>query len=252
MLENTVVVITSDHGEAFGEHGACGHSYSVNMEEVGVPLLVLAPKAPPGRIVYNPVSLRDSFRDGDRPARLFTELTLSRPIVGRLVGGSRRQGTDRPDQPRVLRKGLRRDRCGRAGQGPQDIADTKCRLSLSAASSTSATPKAMSSSTTSGTTPRRNATYCRSCGQSADFFGGSGRCCWTPSSKIPAPHRRKSLPENLPRRALGASCLPNPGLRPPPKSPLCPQARSLAWYGTCGNSAGRDSGISFECTPTRP
>src|SRR5262249_19120194 len=36
ILENTVVIITSDHGESFGDHGAFGHSYSVFLDEVGV------------------------------------------------------------------------------------------------------------------------------------------------------------------------------------------------------------------------
>jgi arylsulfatase A-like enzyme len=58
-LKNTVVVITSDHGEAFAEHGTVGHSYSVNLEEVRVPLLILAPKAPAGRRIYRAISLRD-------------------------------------------------------------------------------------------------------------------------------------------------------------------------------------------------
>ena len=45
VLENTDVIITSDHGEAFGEHGSVGHSYTVNMEEIGVPLVILSPRA---------------------------------------------------------------------------------------------------------------------------------------------------------------------------------------------------------------
>ena len=59
LLENTDVIITSDHGEAFGEHDLVGHSYSVNLEEIGVPLVILSPKAPAGRTVKRPVSLRD-------------------------------------------------------------------------------------------------------------------------------------------------------------------------------------------------
>jgi arylsulfatase A-like enzyme len=59
VLEETVVILTSDHGEGFGDHGVCGHSYSVNLEEVGVPLVVLAPGAPAGRTVQSAVSLRD-------------------------------------------------------------------------------------------------------------------------------------------------------------------------------------------------
>jgi arylsulfatase A-like enzyme len=59
LLENTVVIITSDHGESFGDHGTFGHSYSVFLDEVGVPLVILAPGAPAGRVVGSPVSLRD-------------------------------------------------------------------------------------------------------------------------------------------------------------------------------------------------
>ncbi len=59
LLENTDVIITSDHGEAFGEHDLVGHSGSVNLEEVGVPLVILSPVAPAGRVVESPVSLRD-------------------------------------------------------------------------------------------------------------------------------------------------------------------------------------------------
>jgi arylsulfatase A-like enzyme len=59
ILENTVVIITSDHGEAFGEHGTIGHSYSVYLDEIFVPLVILAPGAPAGRAVKEPASLRD-------------------------------------------------------------------------------------------------------------------------------------------------------------------------------------------------
>ena len=59
LLQNTVVIITSDHGESFGDHGTFGHSYSVFLDEVGVPLVVLARAPPAGRVVDSPVSLRD-------------------------------------------------------------------------------------------------------------------------------------------------------------------------------------------------
>ena len=61
LLENTVVLITSDHGEQFGEHGGiCGHRLSLYGQEIRVPLLVIAPaRVPSGQIVSAPVSLRD-------------------------------------------------------------------------------------------------------------------------------------------------------------------------------------------------
>ncbi len=59
LLDNTVVIITSDHGEGFGDHGTVGHSYGVFLEEIGVPLVILGPKAPVHQLVRTPVSLRD-------------------------------------------------------------------------------------------------------------------------------------------------------------------------------------------------
>jgi arylsulfatase A-like enzyme len=62
LLENTVVVITSDHGEEFGERERkrFGHGQSLHHEVTGVPLLIVAPgRIAPGRVVTTPVSLRD-------------------------------------------------------------------------------------------------------------------------------------------------------------------------------------------------
>jgi arylsulfatase A-like enzyme len=79
LLDNTVVIITSDHGEAFGDHGHFGHGPGVYLEEVGVPLVILAPGAPAGRVVESPVSLRDL------PATVVDLLALSAgaPFPGR-------------------------------------------------------------------------------------------------------------------------------------------------------------------------
>ncbi len=59
LMENTDVIITSDHGEAFGTHHFVGHSYTVSLEETYVPLVILSPDAPVGRVVDCPVTLRD-------------------------------------------------------------------------------------------------------------------------------------------------------------------------------------------------
>jgi arylsulfatase A-like enzyme len=59
LLENTVVIITSDHGEAFGDHGSYGHLFSLHLDVTGVPLVILSPGAPAGEVVDSPVSLRD-------------------------------------------------------------------------------------------------------------------------------------------------------------------------------------------------
>ncbi|UCF69330.1 MAG: sulfatase [Acidobacteriota bacterium] len=48
-LERSIVVLTSDHGEEFREHGGTGHGITVFEECVRVPLVVWAPGLTPGR-----------------------------------------------------------------------------------------------------------------------------------------------------------------------------------------------------------
>jgi arylsulfatase A-like enzyme len=60
LLENTVVVITSDHGELLGEHGSFGHGQNLYREVAHVPLLIIGPHSnPENRAIPEPVSLRD-------------------------------------------------------------------------------------------------------------------------------------------------------------------------------------------------
>jgi hypothetical protein len=42
-LANTIVVVTSDHGEEFGEHGYVSHSNSLHIQGIHVPLIVVVP-----------------------------------------------------------------------------------------------------------------------------------------------------------------------------------------------------------------
>ncbi|MFP6627482.1 MAG: sulfatase [Myxococcota bacterium] len=59
LLEDTLLVVTSDHGEAFLEHGFAAHGASVHHEVVNVPLLVSGPRIPAGRRLKNPVPMVD-------------------------------------------------------------------------------------------------------------------------------------------------------------------------------------------------
>jgi arylsulfatase A-like enzyme len=64
-LRNAVVVVTSDHGEHFGEHASgagdpvYGHGTTLYQAEVRVPLVVWGRGVPAGVRVKSPVSLRD-------------------------------------------------------------------------------------------------------------------------------------------------------------------------------------------------
>ena len=60
VLENTLVIITADHGEEFGEHGQFIHGYSLYESATRVPLLIVAPSGvPKDQVVNDSVSLRD-------------------------------------------------------------------------------------------------------------------------------------------------------------------------------------------------
>lgn len=54
----TVIVITSDHGEELFEHGQMAHGHSVHRELVHVPLILAGPGVPVGLEVIEPVSNR--------------------------------------------------------------------------------------------------------------------------------------------------------------------------------------------------
>jgi arylsulfatase A-like enzyme len=55
-LENTIVIITSDHGESLGEHGLLQHSASLYRQEIHVPLIVWGAGVPAGEVIDTPVS----------------------------------------------------------------------------------------------------------------------------------------------------------------------------------------------------
>jgi arylsulfatase A-like enzyme len=60
VLEQTIVIVTADHGEGFGEHGLFDHGESLYRPEVRVPLLISLPSGQAaGRVVDRFVSLRD-------------------------------------------------------------------------------------------------------------------------------------------------------------------------------------------------
>lgn len=58
LANNTIVVITADHGEAFGEHGTYFHARHVYEELAHIPLFVLGPKIAP-REITTPAALID-------------------------------------------------------------------------------------------------------------------------------------------------------------------------------------------------
>lgn len=112
----TFLVVTADHGEAFGEHGTSYHASTIYEELVRVPLVVRGPGIAPRRI-GEPVSLVDlgatilDLFQLDTPGAWMgqslvpllrgREVTLTRPIV--LDTGRRIQGLVGRDGIKVIR-----------------------------------------------------------------------------------------------------------------------------------------------------
>jgi arylsulfatase A-like enzyme len=48
--DRTIVVVTSDHGDAFGEHGFDGHAIALYREILHVPLIIYVPQNPPRQL----------------------------------------------------------------------------------------------------------------------------------------------------------------------------------------------------------
>ncbi|MFO8056321.1 MAG: sulfatase [bacterium] len=62
LLKNTIIVVVSDHGEAFGEHGNYRHGSSLFQEEVHVPLIIHDGRNPRSLRVRKPVSALETAK----------------------------------------------------------------------------------------------------------------------------------------------------------------------------------------------
>jgi arylsulfatase A-like enzyme len=78
--DDSIVVVTADHGEEFHEHGHWGHGKSLYDELVRVPLVMRGPGIGAGRVVSEPVMLVDVL-----------------PTLAKLVGLDRRPAWDGVD-----------------------------------------------------------------------------------------------------------------------------------------------------------
>lgn len=100
VLKDTVVIITADHGEHFGEHNLWLHGNSLYQPLVHVPLMVIAPgRVPEGRRIAAPVSTADiaatlqnvlGLRSGAMPGRSLAALwngteSEPRPVISEVL-----------------------------------------------------------------------------------------------------------------------------------------------------------------------
>ncbi|MEM6795184.1 MAG: sulfatase [Acidobacteriota bacterium] len=91
LYDRSLIVVTSDHGESFGENGVDGHGKSLNEAEVWVPLLIKYPGS------------RETGRRSERVQLVDLVPTLAaelgRPFPGDLEGRDLASGEDRPLDP---------------------------------------------------------------------------------------------------------------------------------------------------------
>lgn len=59
LLEDTVIVVTADHGEEFWDHGSVGHGHNVYQELLHIPMFVRLPGEAPAQVVDQPMGLVD-------------------------------------------------------------------------------------------------------------------------------------------------------------------------------------------------
>jgi arylsulfatase A-like enzyme len=98
---NTLIIITSDHGEAFGRRDLIGHGVSLYQDQVHVPLLVKWPDSESGNAVHEVVSHVDLFptvvdlldRDVPHPLAGVSLLELMSSTGRRVISESYPNGT---------------------------------------------------------------------------------------------------------------------------------------------------------------
>ena len=92
-MDDTILIVTSDHGEAFLEHGFFKHGITVYREMLHVPLILRIPGTPGRRSVAEAVSI------GDVPPTILQQLGIPVPpeMEGRpLIGDAADANADRP------------------------------------------------------------------------------------------------------------------------------------------------------------
>ncbi len=105
VLDDTLVIVTADHGEHLGDHLLFFHGCSLYRQLVQVPLVIVDPKGvPAGRVVAEPVSLRDV------PATVVDLLGLVRdaPFPGRSLArfwGRDQKGDRSHSEPLLMETG---------------------------------------------------------------------------------------------------------------------------------------------------
>jgi arylsulfatase A-like enzyme len=123
LYEKSAVVVVSDHGDQFYEHGSVGHGDTVYQELVHVPLMIRAPGVfPSGRVVHADVEVMDLYATlldlAGLPPTPAAEGTSLAPLARDEVGGSPRAALTVDGQ---VSRGLKVQRYRMVHRGPGRI-----------------------------------------------------------------------------------------------------------------------------------
>jgi arylsulfatase A-like enzyme/Flp pilus assembly protein TadD len=103
LAPKTLLVVTSDHGEAFEEHGETGHGFFIYDSTLRVPLLLRGPGIRPGLAIESPVESVDVLPTVTE--LLGVPLPSSLTPAGRSIAGGLRGGGE-PDEKPVYAESL--------------------------------------------------------------------------------------------------------------------------------------------------
>jgi arylsulfatase A-like enzyme len=90
LYDRSAIIVVSDHGDEFGEHGRFGHGHSVYQELTHVPLIIRAPgRFPAGKVVRTDVEIMDLYPTMlDLAGVDLAELDLAGEHPGALIQGT--------------------------------------------------------------------------------------------------------------------------------------------------------------------
>jgi choline-sulfatase len=114
--KNTAIIVSSDHGEAFGEHGMIRHGFEIWEPLVRVPLVIYVPGAPPRRVgprrgLVDLVPTILALFAVDPPPGDGTDFVSGRSLLGDVLGPTDREPETRDvfiDMPAGPHNGERR------------------------------------------------------------------------------------------------------------------------------------------------
>jgi arylsulfatase A-like enzyme len=94
--KNTAIIVSSDHGEAFGEHGMIRHGFEIWEPLVRVPLVIYVPGAPPRRVLprrglVDLVPTILALFEVDPPPGDGTDFVSGRSLLGDVLGPKGRE-----------------------------------------------------------------------------------------------------------------------------------------------------------------